>query len=748
MSFDGWNPRKESGGPVRLTNPFRLYWSDSKSRVIFGSLPGYGLPNMARRSAASFQKNRDNSRERYRKYNHERQKEHQKEQRKLRYDERPFIGWDSEGYDYYICDSDGNIEKGPQRTMLFGCSVPGEYITGMDLSTHEMLSQILRVESLFPESFHVGFAFEYDVNQILKDLPWRFLAILKETGKVRWEGYTISHVPHKIFTVSRDGVAATIYDVFGYFHSKYTTALRKYGVGDPGKLDRIESGKSRRGHFTYADLEEVTDYWKAEISLLPPLMDCVRVAAYGGGFHIGSWHGPGALAAFALRHNNVRDWMSREIPSWVSYAIRAAYCGGRFQAWQCGWYDGDVYTLDKNSAYVQAIAELPRLDNGKWIHVPVKNIKSANDIARFGLYYIHFDASAKEHSSRLRKHGYPDKPYPLFHRSQNGMLSWPDRTSGWYWSPEARLVAGSRYARFTESYVFQDDNTYPFRWVNDAYHARSVLKSRGNPAEKAFKWSLAAMYGAFARRVGWDKKRRLPPRSHELAWAGYITSHCRAAIYDVAAYAYSKGGLISVDTDGVTSTVPFPEWIVPEGFGGELGQWKQDHYSAILFWQNGIYWLRDENREEWREAKSRGVPKGTIPVEAAIQALSTASFIPPFKPASIKTQKSKYVGYRAALGGKQFARWRRWITEENTIIFGGQGKGTHLPPFCFTCRTGQTNRMHTITHLPPREMESAPHKLPWLEPIPDQSIGEVDLGSDIFALSDEIFADTDMEDRL
>lgn len=717
---------------------------------------------MPRTSQGAISRDREKSRERYRKYNHERQKERQKEDRARRYEERPFIGWDSEGYDYFICDSSGEINKGPQRTMLFGCSIPGEYIAGIELSTREMLALILRVESLFPDSFHVGYSFEYDINQILRDLPWRFLAILKETGKCKWEGYRIEHVPHKIFTVSRDGVSATIFDVFGYFHSKYTTALRKYNVGDKETLDRISAGKQRRGHFTWNDIEEVTEYWKAEISLLPVLMDHVRDAAYGGGFRIGSWHGPGSLATYALRHHGIRDCMSRKVPETVREAIRAAYCGGRFQAWQCGWYDGPVYTLDKNSAYVQAIAELPDLAKGKWVRVDVSDIKSRDDIASFGLYLIHFDASTKGESKRLRTAGYPTRPYPLFHRSKNGMLSWPERALGWYWSPEARLVAGSPHAEFIEAYIFVHDNSKPFHWVKDAYHARLVLQKRGDPAEKAFKWSLAAMYGAFARRVGWDRKNRLPPRSHELAWAGYITSHCRAAIYDVAAYAYSKGGLISVDTDGVTASVPFPEDLVPEGMGEELGQWKQDSYSGILFWQNGIYWLKvDDCRQKecpnfkgdakacdhvWHEAKSRGIPKGVIPISAAEDSLANGNFTPPFRPASITINKTKYVGYRAALGSKRFGEWRHWITEPNTIVFGGQGKGAHFPPFCITCRTGQT-RMHTVTHLPPKELESYPHKLPWLEPIPDDiMMGE--LGSDIFATDSEIFRDSELEDRL
>src|SRR5579859_680786 len=699
---------------------------------------------MPRKSAEAIERNRQSARKRYYK-NPEKQRERQKEQRALAYEERPFIGWDSEGYDYFIAGRDG-IEKGPQRTMLFGSSIPGEYITGIELSTKEMLDLILRVESLFPDAFHVGFSFEYDVNQILRDLPWRFLAILKETGKCKWNGYKISHVPHKLFTVSKDGVNCTIYDVFGYFHSKYTTALKKYKIGNQEELKRIADGKERRGHFTWADIDEVIEYWKAEISLLPLLMDAVRHACYSAGFRIGAWHGPGALAAYALSSNGIRGYMSKKIPPNVGYAIKAAYCGGRFQAWQCGWHDGDIYTLDKNSAYVQAIAMLPRLDNGRWDHEPASHIKSPDDIARFGLYYIHFDSGREEEDSRRRTGGYPSRPYPLFHRSPNGQLSWPSRTSGWYWSPEARLVAGSPHARFTEAIVFKDDGSYPFGWVKDAYHARLVLQQRGDPAEKAFKWSLAAIYGAFARRVGWDKKTRKPPRSHELAWAGFITSHCRAAIYDVAAYAYSKGGLISVDTDGVMASVPFPEWIVPEGFGEELGQWKQDHYSALLFWQNGIYWLRDQDTGEWKEAKSRGIPKGTIPLDQALEALDNSSFNPPYTPSALKTTKTKCIGYRASLGGKQFDRWRHWITEENSIAFGGLGKGTHLPPFCNACKTGK-ERMHTVTHFPPKEMESYPHHLPWEEPEPaDTDLGE--LGSDIFSLDSEIFSDDMLEDRL
>lgn len=702
---------------------------------------------MTRLSEAAIQRDRVSARERYHK-NPVRNRAIQREYRTHRDDEREFVMWDGEGYTAYVVSPTGEAWK-QHRYMLFGNSNL-DYITSIDLGTAECLELILDTERRNPEVFHVGFAFEYDVNMILRDLPWRMLAVLKITGKVRWNGYRISHVPHKLFTVSKDGTAVTIYDGFGFFHSKYVTALQKYGVGTREHVARIARGKLRRGHFTYADMQEVITYWKDEISLGPELFDCVRTAAYRGGFRIHAWHGPGALAAYAIRYNNVRSLMSKNVPAHVRAAIRMAYAGGRFQAWRCGLYEGPVWTLDKNSAYVQAIAELPNLSNGKWGKRDPSTIHNPGDIARFGLYHIAFDDTDRERASDLRKRGYPDRPYPLFHRSKDGRLTWPSRVEGWYWSPEARLVAGSPYAQFVEAYEYADDGLYPFRWVNDSYEVRRKLKDpeHYDPAEKAYKWSLAAIYGAFARRVGWDRKSRTAPRSHELAWAGYITSHCRAAIFEVAQYAAKQGGLISVDTDGVTATVPFPESLVPEGFGDGLGQWKQEKFGAVLYWQNGIYWFRDNKTGLWSEAKSRGIPHGAISVDDAIEALSRASFVKPYKPAQIRTTRTRFVGYRQALNG-QHERWRQWESEPNYITFGGTGKGAHFPPFCRLCRYG-VGDLHTITHLPPKEVFSTEHKLPWLLPPDDPTIGEVDteLGSDIFGMADDIYARSTLEDRL
>jgi hypothetical protein len=607
-----------------------------------------------------------------------------------------------------------------------------------------MLDLILSVESEFPDCYHIIFGGEYDFNQFLRDLPLRFLAVLKANGKVKWEGYRITHVSHKIFSVSRDGISATIYDVFGFFHCRYTTALDKYDTGSMEQRFRIAAGKSNRGSFTFAEIDSVEEYMQLELRLLPELAENIRRAAYEGGFRIHSWHGPGALASYALRYNGMHKFMSGDtIPSWARYAVRAAYAGGRFQGWQCGKYSGPVWTLDKNSAYLHAMAMLPRLDNGSWHHRDPLTVKSPDDIADFGIYHIIFDAAASNLGVKSRKAGFPEPPYPLFCRGENGGLTWPSRVDGWYWSPEARLVVGSPHVRVTEVIVYQSDGSKPFKWVEDSFETRRKLQDPAhyNPAEKAYKWALAAIYGALARRVGWNEKTRKPPPTHELAWAGFITSHCRAAVYEVASYAYLNGGLISIDTDGVTAQCEFPESLVAEGFGDKLGQWRQEKYDGILYWQNGIYWLyRDD---VIIEAKSRGVPKGRISVDQAYRALAKASFTSPYRPAQIRLSKTRYVGYRQALAGQR-DQWRKWITSNSVITMGGAGKGAHFPPFCATCKNG-AERMHTITHLPPKSMESFAHKLPWLEPVVYATVGDIRVFDD---RDDGIYHDDDYEDNL
>jgi hypothetical protein len=696
------------------------------------------MPGGPRVSDDAVQRNRVSSAARY----HRNKTHNKKVQKKYRENvlrERPFIGWDGEGYsEWKIADNPRCILDGEwvHHYMLFGAST-GDCITGESLSTTECLELILKVAQEHPTAYHIGFAFEYDVNMIFRDLRATHRAILIDCNSCRWadkktgKRYRVEHVPHKWLRVSCDGVSATIYDAFGFFHSSYLNALKTYDIGSEDKLQRIRSGKDARARFTYADIEMVKAYWLDEISLLPPLMDAIRNAAYGGGYFISEWHGPGALATYLLCDRGVSKWHSKTMPTEVKSAIRYAYAGGEFVGKLCGLYIGPVYTADLNSAYVYANSLLPRMDRGKWLRQSPNEVDPAN-LAHFGLYRIEFDAGTERRDS-ARARGNPEPPYPLFHRSKTNVLRWPAKTTGWYWTPEASLVLGNASARVLEAWIFTDDGSYPFKFVHEAFNRRLILQHQNNPAEKAFKWSLAAMYGAFARRVGWDRQTRKAPPSHELAWAGYITSWCRAAVYGPALAAWENGqgrGLISIDTDGVTATVPFDPQFLTNGVGENLGQWKLEEWTGILQWQNGIYWLRD-SEGNWKDPKSRGIPKGSIPFDKALAALENMDYSgKPWKHPIIRLKRTRFIGYRQAQRG-QFDKWRRWVTENYDVEMGGPpgGKAVHSFRACYACREWNhrpyppatvAETMHTVSLMPDligwrNGSQSFPHKLPWLE---------------------------------
>jgi hypothetical protein len=631
-------------------------------------------------------------------------------------DYRKFVGWDGEGYNAYRVSADGTTVA-EHRYMLFGCS-EGYYESGINLGTEQCLDLILYVEEKNPDCFHVGFSFEYDVNMILRDLSWRHLAMLHDIGTVVWKGYRIKHIPHKMLCISKNGISATIYDVFGFFHTSYLKALQKFHIGTDAQISRIEKGKSGRSTFTYSQITEVKEYWSVEISLLPPLMDTLREACYSAGFYIKQWHGPGALAAFAIKKHKLASFRPRkDISPAIRSAARFAYAGGRFQGWECGAYDGDIYTADINSAYAYAASLLPRLDIGQWKHTDNPQVRKASDICHFGLYRISFDAREVDSKARSRK-----IPFPLFHRDKRGRLTWPARTEGWYWSPEAALVAGSKYAVFHESWEFGDNGERPFAFVNGAFERRLQLQEEGNPAEKAYKWFLASIYGQLAQRVGWNRNTRTPPNSHCLEWAGYITSYCRAFVYRAAVDAAKQGGLISVDTDGVTSRKPFDPNRLPNGVGPNLGQWKLEHFSGIIYWQNGIYWMRNQDGK-WEDPKTRGIPRKYLEVTIGQSTLASFDFSRGSGNPSIGVVRNRFIGYRQAMQ-HQFSEWREWVSENVEVEFGGTGKGRHVPSLCPTCMeirnpqsaTCSDSSLHTIVHFPPEHVDSQPHNLPWLLP--------------------------------
>jgi hypothetical protein len=191
---------------------------------------------------------------------------------------KPFIAWDGEE-----CRDAGYC--------LLGSSA-GPYLRHPHLGTEEMLALIVETGKQNPGAFHVGFAFYYDVNQILKDIGKMRIAILHKRNRVMWNGYKIEYIPHKIFTVSKLDVETgkivrvRIDDCWTFFRSRFDAAMKKYGVGTPEDLKQVSDGKDERERFVWKNIDEIEAYWRKELKYLVELMDIIRKDCNDAGFYI------------------------------------------------------------------------------------------------------------------------------------------------------------------------------------------------------------------------------------------------------------------------------------------------------------------------------------------------------------------------------------------------------------------------------------------------------------------------------
>lgn len=639
-------------------------------------------------------------------------------------EDREFIAWDGEGQNV-----DGPDK--PQHYVLFGSSHSDPIVSDSHIHTFTILDYILRVGSDNPTAFHVGFAFGYDSNMIVRSLHEEAISHLHKTGKLalRRMGrrYFINYIPGKWFSVSRyganydrkknphDKVTVKIYDLFSFFGCSFIKAYEDL-VGDVPEV--VREGKANRNNFADLSADYVRTYWTREIQMLCELANELRSRMYGADLRIREWHGPGALASYANRKHNIREYM-RVCPDPIREAARYAYAGGRFEMFRLGRQKGPIYSLDINSAYPHGIRLLPSLNGGEWVYV-----REPKRLARFGVYRIRLHP-------RIGGSFLERAPGPLFHRDKMGNISFPWVCEGWYWAPEARQVRGLSNAEIIEGweYVGYKDLDRPYEWVEDYYQLRREWKAAGNPSQLALKLLLNSLYGKMAQRVGWNEEKRLAPVWHQLEWAGWVTSNTRAMLWAAMrkALAYDRSGVIAVETDGLYTTVP-PIHILgnaadssgQSGDSGvesstELGGWEIDVYDEILYIQSGLAWLR--KGDTW-VCKRRGLDARTFQLDACRDYLRTLEAGKEWRP--YVGQTTRFIGMGAALASSLPTKSRLglWETVDREIRPGQGGKRIHVASQCSACKRGlsawdASHDMSIRSLAYSGDVLSKPHDIPW-----------------------------------
>lgn len=589
----------------------------------------------------------------------------------------------------------------------------GKFICHPYLSTEECLDLIYETELEYPDAIHIGFGFNLDVSYILKDLPRRQLSAIHHNTSTIWEDshgryWKIEHIPHKWFSVKLGRITAKIYDIHSFFASSYVGSLQRFGVGSRHDLAELAREKARRGDFTWAEITSIKHYQDIELRLGPLLGDAVRDALALASYVPRSWHGPGAVARMAFQRHGIYDAMTK-CPAEVRTAARYAFVGGRFNQFLLGWFHHEIWEYDINSAYPYYATMLPNLAKGKWRR------GKTYEPGKFAVYHIRYEAKPDGFSV-----------YPLPRRMEDYGVVWPNRVEGWFWAPEAELVASDPDATFTESLVFDEDDETdrPFAFLRDYYDRRKKADARGDIIAYAFKIIINAIYGQLAQRAGWNRRKKQPPRTHQLEWAGYITSGCRAAVYKAAKKAGSN--LVSINTDSVQSLVPLDLDI-----GDQLGQWKPKRYSDGVAWQAGIYFLREDLGYEedlgygWDKAKTRGIPRGSYQPEDLITAMRNGE--------PLALMKHNFIPYTLADNG-QWDKLNTWVDEQCVYEFGGNGYLRHrnttvgrlAGKYCAKNCSGDIHRTSLRDAMYPSEdIWSKPHYLPWVDG-PNQTILEAD----------------------
>lgn len=609
--------------------------------------------------------------------------------------ERRFCAWDGESTNHNKrtdhVEYDGKLYPyitTDQQYVLFGNS-DGIYVTGQSLETYACLELITTRADI--DAIHIGFAFGYDVNMILRDLSKNHLRVLKDKGSVLWNKWRIEYLPRKWFQVTDRYTHRTvkIWDIFSFFMKSALAAWEEYGVQ---VSEGVIKGKEERGVHGYKDLwTEIFPYWKEENDAYVQLANKLRDSLHSADLFISAWHGPGAIASHSLTKHKMHHFMA-VAPEPVNDASQYGYGGGRFEMFKVGHANRKVYEYDINSAYPYAISQLPDLANGRWEHT-----LAPETIGRFGIYRISFAINPFEPTANFHR------PMPFLHRDVRGRISFPCVVDTWVWSPE--LWGKSEFPGLTvhEGWEFKEyGDTRPFEWLAENYAIRQQYKATGNPAQLALKLQMNSMYGKMAQRVGWNEEKLLPPKWHQLEWAGWVVAYCRSMVYRLALHAGSN--LVAFETDAVFSLVSLSEML---DVGKGLGQWGETIYDDFVYLQSGC---RFGYREGKWESKYRGFDKGSLRLEDALQALDRD----PEHWEILGTTK-RFVGFAQALHSN-FDSWRQFQEGKVRVLhMGGEGKRRHIPKLCSACSAGKTGNevFHDAALAVPIGGQSHKHPLPW-----------------------------------
>jgi len=595
-------------------------------------------------------------------------KDRKKSEKKTKMSKEPierevkFIAIDGEGVNdptrnYHYVDDKGVecVSEYQMYTLL--CASTGEDIENDEgLSSYECLVWLCNLSLKYPDATFIVFSGSYDMTMWLRDLEFEDLKYMhdfahanekqKHAKKMslpltsccectdipnsKYCVFGIDYISRKEFKCYRYEVGVEhgrwyfkldsrkkkikhgsfhCYDVWGFFQCSFIKCLEEYGILQTVEdQEFLEHMKAKRGKFTREDSETTKRYCHLECELLVKLMDKLKGYLHHPDLDLKltRWDGAGAIASALLKKYEVASHIEA-LPEDVLQAACHAFSGGRIELIRYGHTDKAVYGNDINSAYPSVMQTLPSLKGGKWEW-------STTIDSEWALVHVEWNLSGQ-------------RIYPFFYRTREGNIIYPEKGEGWYWLPEytaAKEMYGmysGRIKRLGAWNFYPASDIKPFEFISRIAKLRLKWKEESRLSggqtggqHVTAKGGLNSLFGKTAQQVGghYDEETGIfsMPKTHNLFYAGWITSFTRAEMYRQAMR--DPEAVIMFATDGLFTTRP-----LDLNFGKELGQWELTEVKNGTFVQSGVYFFTDISGK--RVEKNRGFERGSITEENVLK---------------------------------------------------------------------------------------------------------------------------------
>ncbi|NMJ87181.1 MAG: hypothetical protein EX285_05005 [Thaumarchaeota archaeon] len=281
--------------------------------------------------------------------------------------------------------------RNSRRQYFLICNSDGDYLD--KITPDNLIKFLFNKNNELTNNFFYNLSFDGEV--IIKIIFGKYLRYVPKglRGKIKvdrikmkfeYKGYKIRYIPEKMLSISKGTHTASFYDAFHFWKQSLISAYEEH----IGKIpDKQKGFKKKRILFS-------PRYYNRHKKLLREysVNDCIYAKELMEkrdesffkllNFRIRKWISPAYLAEKALIKKNV------QLPLFASLAysqqefIYACSFGGRFEMCKRGFV-GSAWVYDINSAYPEAMRNLPDFSDGYWVQD-----KKIHPLAAVGFYEI------------------------------------------------------------------------------------------------------------------------------------------------------------------------------------------------------------------------------------------------------------------------------------------------------------------------------------------------------------------------